>query len=75
MKLLYNEKELSCIKTEFLHFKFTLLLAILDVIGSKLVSNYLNFSVEIPVDIQLETFLLLSNIKELSIGEKTEKFW
>ena len=42
-------------------------------IGSRLVSNGLIFSDDIPVDIQLVTFLLLSYIKELSIGEKNEK--
>ena len=51
----------------------TLPLAKLDMIGSKLVSNGLIFSDDIPVDIQLVTFLLLSNITELSIGRKTRK--
>ena len=44
-------------------------------IGSRLVSNGLIFSDDIPVDIQLVIFLLLSYIMELSIGEKNEKFW
>ena len=44
-------------------------------IGSRLASNGLIFSDDIPVDIQLVTFLLLSYIMELNIGEKKEKFW
>ena len=39
--------------------------------SSRLVSNGLIFPSEIPVDIQLVTFLMLSNIIELSIREKT----
>ena len=39
--------------------------------SSRLVSNGLIFPNEIPVDIQLVTFLMLSNIIELSIREKT----
>ena len=33
------------------------------------------FLVDIPVDIQLVTFLLLFNITELCIEAKTRKFW
>ena len=44
-------------------------------VGWKLVSNVLIFSDDIPVDIQLVTFLLLSNINDLSTGAKTRKFW
>ena len=74
MKLLYKEEKLFCSKIELLNFKFTLPLAKLDIVGSKLVSNYILFSDDIPVDIQPVTFLFLSNIKELSIGAKIKKF-
>ena len=47
---------------------------LLDIVGSRLVSNGLTFSDGIAVDIQLVTFLLLSNIRELSIGVKTRTF-
>ena len=40
---------------------------------SRLLSNGLIFSDDIPVEIQLVTFLLLSNIRELSTGAKTRK--
>ena len=43
-------------------------------VGSRLVSNGLIFSDDIPVDIQLVTLSLLSIINELSIGAKTKKF-
>ena len=72
IKLLYNEEKLFCSKTELLNFKFTL--PLLYIVGSRPVSNGLIFSDDIPVDIQLVTFLLLSNIRELSIGTKTRKF-
>ena len=35
MKLLYNEEEFCCIKTELLNFNITLPLAELDLIGSR----------------------------------------
>ena len=73
MKLLYNEEELFCTRTELLNFTITLPLAKFDTIGSRFASNYLNFSGNISVDIQLVTFLLLSNISELSLGQKTKK--
>ena len=63
-----------CTKTELLNFKITLPLAKLGMIGSRLASNGLIFSGDIPVDIQFGTFLLLSNVSELSIGAKTKKF-
>ena len=63
-----------CIKAELLNFKITLPMANLDMVGSRLVSNGLIFSDDILVKIQLVTFLLLSNIRELSIGSKTKKF-
>ena len=44
-------------------------------VGSRLVLNGLIFSGDIPVNIQLVNFLLVSNIRELSIGTKTKKFW
>ena len=57
-------------KTELLNFKFTLPLPKLDIVGLRPVSNGLIFSDNIPVDIQLVAFLLLSNIRELSVGAK-----
>ena len=72
IKLLNNEEKL-CTKTESLNFKFTLPLAKLDIVGSRAVSNGSIFSDDIPVDIQLVTFLLLSNIRKLRIGAKTRK--
>ena len=82
MKLLYNEEELFCTTAELLNFKITLPLAKLDVVGTRLVSNdlkwfekSLNFSADILVDIQVEIFLLLSNVSDQSIGAKNEKFW
>ena len=74
MKLLYNEEEIFCTITELLNFKITLPLTKSDMIGSRLVSNGLIFSDDIPIDIQVVTFLLLSNISDLSVGEKTKKF-
>ena len=73
MKLLYNGEHF-CTKTELLNLKITLPLAKLDMVESRLVSNGLTFSDDIPVNIQLVTFLLLSNIFELSIQTKTKKF-
>ena len=43
MKLLYNEEERFCTKTELLIFKITLTLAKVDMVGSNLVSNGLIF--------------------------------
>ena len=43
MKLLYNEEERFCPKTELLTFKITLTLAKVDMVGSNLVSNGLIF--------------------------------
>ena len=57
-----------------LNFNITLALTKLDLVSSTLVSNNLIFSENIPVDIQLVTSLLLSNIEEISIGAKTRKF-
>ena len=73
MKLLHNEEKVFCTKTEWLNFKITLLLAKLNMVSSRLVSNGLIFSNSIPDNIQLLTFLLLPNIRELSNGAKTKK--
>ena len=66
MKLLHNEEEFFCTKTELLSFKITLPLTKLDMVGSRLVSNGLIFSCGTLVNIQLVTFLLLSNVSELT---------
>ena len=57
-----------------LNFKITLPLAKLDMIGSRLVSNGLIFSDNVPVDIYLVTFFSLLNIRELRIGTETRNF-
>ena len=62
-------------KTELINLKITLPLAELEMVGSRLLLNALIFSDDIPVDIQLVVFLFLCNIRELSIGAKTGKFW
>ena len=69
------KKFFFCSKTEFLNFNLTLPLDKLVMVRTRLVSNVLNFSSDNPVVIQLVTFLLLFNVSELSIGEKTKKFW
>ena len=69
LKLLYNEEERFCTRTELLNFKITLPLDKLDMVSSKLVSIGLIFSDNIPVNIQLVTFLLLFNISELRIWQ------
>ena len=75
MKLLYNEEESFCTKTELLDLKVTLPLAKVDMVSSRLLLNGFIFSGDIPVSMQLVTFLLLSNVSKLSIGAKTKKFW
>ena len=55
-----------------LNFKLTLPLVKLVMVGARLVSNGLIFSGDTPVDILLVTLLLLYNVGELSIGEKTK---
>ena len=75
MKLLYNEEESFCTKTELLDLKVTLPLAKVDMVSSRLLLNGFIFSGDIPVSMQLVTFLLLSNVSKLSIGVKTKKFW
>ena len=41
---------------------------------SRFISNGLIFSSDIPFDIQLVSFILLSNIRKLSIRGKTRKY-
>ena len=72
-ELIHNEEKPFYTKTELLNFNFTLLSAKLDIVGSRLVSNSLIFSNDIPVDIELVSFLLLSNISKLSIAAKLKK--
>ena len=60
-------------KTELLHFKLTLTMVKLGMVGSRLVLIGLIFSNGILVDIQLVT-LLLSNIRELNMKARTGKF-
>ena len=55
-KWLCNEEELVCSKTELSNFKITVSLAKSDIADSRLVSNGLIFSDDIPVNIQLVTF-------------------
>ena len=74
IKLLYSDETLFLTKIELLNFKFIPPFAILDMVSSRLVLNGLIFSDDIPVCIQLKTFLLLSNISELCTGAKTKKF-
>ena len=75
IKLQYNKEGLFCTKTELLNFNVTLPLAKLDMVGSRLVSNSLIFSDDIPVNIALVTFLLLLNIRKLYIRAKSKKNW
>ena len=70
--LVYNKEEVFT-KIEFLDFKITISFAKLDIVGSRLVSNGLIFSDDIPVLIQLVTILLLWNVSKLSIGTETKK--
>lgn len=71
MKLLFNGEELWYTETNLLNFDNTLPLAKLGIASSRLASNGLLVSVNILVNMQLVTFLMLSSIRELSIGEKT----
>ena len=68
----YNEEEFFCTKTELISFKVTLPLTKVDMVGAGLVSIGLIFSGDTPVDIQLVTLLLLSNVSQLSIETKTK---
>ena len=56
MKLIYNEEEFFLTKTELLNFKITVSMAKLDMVGSRLVSNGLIFSDDIPVGISVLIF-------------------
>ena len=67
-------KKSFILKQELLNFKITLPLPKLDMVGSILVSNRLIFPDYIQVDIQLTTFLLLSDIRQLSIEEKARNY-
>ena len=67
--------ELLCTKIELLGFKITLPWTKLDTVGSKILSNGFIFSDDIPVNIHLVTYLLISTVTELKIGEKTKKLW
>ena len=73
-RLLYKEERLFCTKAELLSFNSILPLAKLDIVHSRLVSNDLISSDDIPVDIQLVAFILLLNARELSFGAKSKKF-
>ena len=66
-KLLYNEEIFFGTKTELLDFKFTLPLAKLDMVGSRLVSNRLIFSDDVSVNIQYEVDKLVYQLQILSL--------
>ena len=51
MKLLYNNEEIFCTRTELLSFEITLPLAKLGMVSPRLVSNGLIFSADTPVHI------------------------
>ena len=57
-----------------LNFNFPLPLAKLDIVSLKQISNGSIFLDDIEVNIQLVTFLLLSDIKEITLGAKIRKF-
>ena len=69
IKLLYNEEKAFSTKTESLNFKITLPLSKLHI-----VSNGLDFQMIFQSIYEVVNFLLLFNIRELSIGAKTRKF-
>ena len=71
---LCNKEEFFSTKTELLSFKITLPLVKLGMIDSRLVSSSLIFLGDTLFNIQLVTFLLLSNDSELIIGAKTKNF-
>ena len=73
-KLLYNEEKFFCTKMDLLNFMLTLTLAKLDMVGTQLGSNGLILLGNTPVNIQLITFLLLSNVSELNTGAETKRF-
>ena len=55
---LHSEEKRFCTKIGLLDFKFTLLLAKLDIVSLRPISNWLTFSDNIPVNIQLVTFVV-----------------
>ena len=57
-----------------LNFSFPLPLAKLDIVSLRQISNGSIFLDDIEVNIQLVTFLLLSDIKEITLGAKIRKF-
>ena len=57
-----------------LNFNFPLPLAKLDIVSLRQISNGSIFLDDIEVNIQLVTFLLLSDIKEITLGAKIRKF-
>ena len=64
MKLLYNEEEHFCTKTDLLNFKLTLPLAKLVMVGVRLVSNGLIFSDDaqmISSELFIYCYLMLVN--------------
>ena len=69
-KLLYRGETFFCTKTELSNFKITLPLGKLDMVSLRLVSIFFIISDDIPNGIPLVTFLLLSNIRKLSIRAK-----
>ena len=71
---LCNKEEFFSTKTELLSFKITLPLVKLGMIDSRLVSNSSIFLGDTLFNIQLVTFLLLSNDSEPIIGAKTKIF-
>ena len=73
MKLLYNEKEFLCTKTELISFKISLPLAKLEMVSSRLLLNGLILLAGISFNMQLIAFLVLSNVNELSTDLKTKK--
>ena len=74
MKLLYNEEDFFCTKSDLLNFKLILLLAKLVMVRARLTPYGLIFLGDNPVDIQLINFLLLSDTSELRIKLKIKKF-
>ena len=68
--LLYNEEEPFCTRTELLNFNIILPLAKEHMVGRRSVLEGLTFSDDVSVDIQFINYLMLSKIRELSIGAK-----
>ena len=64
--MLYNGENFSYTKTDLLSYSMFKL----NIIGLRLVWNGLIFSDNMPVDNQLVTFLLESNIDETKIWDK-----